>query len=426
MCGSSPSRPLPQTASGGRRYEVPAHERDARAQLPALGSRCHTQQRREHGVHGDVLVDDRLELTVRALEAAALQLEAAGVLPDAGEEPLDRRRRAVALGSGHVACAHHAQVARDPLDAGQRLERSPRTPGIALISRKRSRTNSLGQRPVAVQHRPRARALGDLVRDLRAGLEQRREELGGRLAKSCSWSWSPRFRTGACSPRRPSFLRRRKERGAALARPPPGALAETFGLEEDVAPELALVVLAGHVHAGEQVRALDVDDAVAPDREAVRGRLEARAPWGRRVLTNCRVSMLSPGSRLPSRSSPSNADFACVVEMMMSAWSWFGTPPIVSSTLQRAVSVNGPTFSISFVPSPIVNGVTQRIVSLVRNSAADLPPSAPALSASLAWSAFAACRRWLLVGLSPASVALSAASALSASSALSARPALSA
>ena len=66
----------------------------------------------------------------------------------------------------------------------------------------------------------------------------------------------------------------------------------------------------------------------------------------------------------------------------MSARSWAATPPIVSLRVQRAVRVNGPTFSMSLVPSPIVNGSIHRMLSFVTNwvtpaDDAPVPEAAP-------------------------------------------------
>ena len=61
----------------GSLEEIAAHERHTGAELPALACDRHADQGREHRVHGGVLVDDRLELAVGALEAVALELEGA-------------------------------------------------------------------------------------------------------------------------------------------------------------------------------------------------------------------------------------------------------------------------------------------------------------------------------------------------------------
>ncbi len=113
MFGSSSWRPEPHTAWGGAGHRSPRTSDipDPRSQRSDVQG--HAQQRRQHGVHGRVLVDHRLELAVGTLEALALEVEGGRLVPDPsrGNAPAPPPR-------GHVprrarsSCPSHAGIRR--------------------------------------------------------------------------------------------------------------------------------------------------------------------------------------------------------------------------------------------------------------------------------------------------------------------------
>ena len=163
---------------GGSVEQIAAHERHAGSELPALLAQPHPDQGRDHRVDRGVLVHDRLELAIRAIEAGALELESARLLPEAAHERDQRGVGAVVLERGHVAGAEHAQIGGRPLDAGQRgggrrirLQRPQLAEALAH--------ELPGQGRVAVEDRARSGRLGDLVGDLAPRRQHRPEAVGG-------------------------------------------------------------------------------------------------------------------------------------------------------------------------------------------------------------------------------------------------------
>ena len=180
--GSSPSRPSPHTASGGASTRSPRTSVTPGAQLPALAVDRDAHDGRHHGVHCDVLVDDRLELAIRALEARA---SSSKVLESSHTRPrkhLDRGLGAIAPGGRHVVRAHHPQVSGDALDAHQRVHGGPEAGHRLQVGE--ALAHELGrERAVAIEHRARAGALGYLEGNLRTGLHGGGQQVRGRLGE---------------------------------------------------------------------------------------------------------------------------------------------------------------------------------------------------------------------------------------------------
>ena len=161
-------------------------DRDRRApaprpsRAPSARRRAPRRQRRHHGVDRGVLVDHRLELAVGALEARHVELEGARRPPTRGpgsaRAPPRRDRARRPARSSRPSRAGSRRRPRCAASASSALREARQRPqlGEALAH------ELVGQRPVAIEHRARAGALGDLERDLGAGLERRADSSCGR------------------------------------------------------------------------------------------------------------------------------------------------------------------------------------------------------------------------------------------------------